>query len=586
MTNKSSVFSFIWQYLFIYRYKLLIPIVFALGVALNESISPYLLKMIIDTAVQYSDMNYNNILSHPTLLPGFAYVILTEVVNILFRMKDYFKMKVLPSLKAKIIEDTYQNLLNYPYTYFINHFNGDITNKIFDLSRAAEKIIFMIVDMLLWRTFSIIIASITMYYIDPKFTLLTLIWSIIFVCVTVTISQNIHLLSHIFSQSRSLLYGKIIDTLTNILSVKLFNNIEAEQKRFDQKLRQTQKEEMDLHRGILKIGFYQGFCVTLFTAIMLSLLLYLLIHNLITLGEFTLIIIMSGTIIRNIYSISTDLLQFSKEIGECAQALSLIYNQRKMNHDKTAIKPDLKLGGGEIQLKDVTFNHEKMPNLFTKLNLYIKKGEKIGLVGASGSGKTTMINLLIKIFEPKDGAIYIDGQNLQAISTKSLCNAITMVPQDPILFNRSILDNIRFAKPTAPEQEIYDAAKLAYCHDFIIDLPEGYNTLVGERGIKLSGGQKQRIAIARAFLRQAAILIMDEATSALDSITEAKIQQNLASLMANATSIVITHRLSTLKNLDRLILFDQGKILGFGTHDELLDNNLLYQNFWQQFNEF
>ena len=209
-----------------------------------------------------------------------------------------------------------------------------------------------------------------------------------------------------------------------------------------------------------------------------------------------------------------------------------------------------------------------------------KAREKIGLVGFSGSGKSTVLNLVLRLFEPQSGSILIDGSDVQNVSQESLRGSIAMIPQDPMLFHRTLMENIRYGRLDATDEEVVDAAKKAHAHEFILDTEDGYDSLVGERGVKLSGGQRQRIALARAVLKHASILLLDEATSALDSVTERHIQDSLALLMEDKTVLVIAHRLSTLAHLDRIIVFHEGKIVEDGNHNELLNNDGHYSKLW------
>ena len=221
--------------------------------------------------------------------------------------------------------------------------------------------------------------------------------------------------------------------------------------------------------------------------------------------------------------------------------------------------------------------------IFDNFNLTIEPNQKLGIVGYTGAGKSTLINLLLRFFDVEDGhgGIEIDGQDIRDVTQESLRQNISYIPQDPILFHRTIKENIAYGKPNATDEEIIEASKKAYCYDFIMNLKDGFNTLVGERGVKLSGGQRQRIAIARAILKNSKILILDEATSALDSITEKQIQEALKELMKDKTVIAVAHRLSTLNNMDRIITLDKGKIVEDGTREELLQHeNGLFRKMW------
>ena len=219
-------------------------------------------------------------------------------------------------------------------------------------------------------------------------------------------------------------------------------------------------------------------------------------------------------------------------------------------------------------------------SLFEKESVSIEAGQKVGLVGYSGSGKSTFVNLILRLYDVKNGSILIDDQDIKNVTQSSLRNSIAMIPQDPSLFHRSLMENIRYGSMSATDEDVVLAAKKAHAHEFISALPQKYDSLVGDKGVKLSGGQRQRIAIARATLKNAPILILDEATSQLDSVTENLIQESLLELMKNKTTIVIAHRLSTLLHMDRILVFDKGKIVEDGTHSELFAKSGLYKHLW------
>ena len=265
------------------------------------------------------------------------------------------------------------------------------------------------------------------------------------------------------------------------------------------------------------------------------------------------------------------------EIGYIDDAIRMITPAHGIQDNQDA-KP-LNVTAGEIAFKNVHFSYSG-EKIFEDMDFVIKPNQKIGLLGPSGAGKSTLVSLLLRLFDIQDGEITIDGQNIKSVSQESLRSKIAVIPQDTSLFHRSLADNIRYGCLNATDEDVIAAAKQAYAHEFIEQLPDGYNTMVGERGIKLSGGQRQRIAIARAILKNAPILLLDEATSALDSESEMHIQQSLENLMENKTVIAIAHRLSTISRLDRLIVMNNGEIVEDGTHDSLLKAKRHYAKLW------
>ena len=271
--------------------------------------------------------------------------------------------------------------------------------------------------------------------------------------------------------------------------------------------------------------------------------------------------------------------EFNKAVGRCKQSLNSLLVPLEIHDKPDAV--NLNANHGQIIFDNVKFHYKGTEPLFHNKSVRIKAGQKIGLVGYSGSGKSTFVNLILRLHDVTDGAILIDGQDIRDVTQDSLRANIAMISQDPSLFHRSLMENICYGRIDATDEEVIEAAKKAHAHEFIIKLPQAYESLVGERGVKLSGGQRQRIAIARAILKNAPILILDEATSQLDSITESLIQESLWELMQGKTTIVIAHRLSTLLNMDRILVFEQGKIVADGTHKELLTKKGLYKTLWE-----
>jgi ATP-binding cassette subfamily B protein len=379
------------------------------------------------------------------------------------------------------------------------------------------------------------------------------------------------------------LFGTIVDSIRNNLNVRVFSGLRRE----EAFIQDYQKDEMITSKNsfffIEKLKLVLGAWEIISVTAILWVSVRLWQSNELSVGHLIFIANSIFNIMSFMWFAADEITYTFNELGICKQGLTLLQDENNKNVIKSysEIKPDLVLDDGEIEFKNVTFEYKDGTKVFDSKSMKINGKEKIGLVGFSGSGKTTFVHLIMRLYELSFGEILIDGQNIKSVSLSSLRNNISFIQQDPILFHRSIMDNIRYGKPNATDEEVMDAAMKANAHDFIIKMPDGYNSTVGEMGAKLSGGQRQRVAIARAILRNARILIMDEATAALDSITENKIRTALEFLMKDKTVIVIAHKLSTVLNMDRIIVFDKGKIVEEGTHSNLITKDGHYKLLWK-----
>jgi ATP-binding cassette subfamily B protein len=336
-------------------------------------------------------------------------------------------------------------------------------------------------------------------------------------------------------------------------------------------------------RSFIRISTgYASLIVTINTTALL-LALWASNNNIITISIVYLSVTYTFTVVRHLWDINSIMRNYYRIMGDSHDMTEILLLPQEVQDTKAATK--LKAVRGSIRFENVTFKHENKKTekpLFNNLNITIKPGEKIGLVGHSGSGKTTLTKLILRFMDIQGGQITVDGQNIAEVTQQSLRKHIAYVSQEPLLFHRSLHENIAYGDLKSTEKEVKAVAKMANAHEFIDKLTDGYKTLVGERGIKLSGGQRQRVAIARAMLKNAPILILDEATSALDSESEALIQDALWKLMEGKTTIVIAHRLSTIQKMDRILVLDHGKVVEEGTHKELIRKNGIYSEFWDR----
>ena len=385
------------------------------------------------------------------------------------------------------------------------------------------------------------------------------------------LAKKTSLVAHRFSAANSHLSGQLVDSISNIINAKIFSNIAFEATRIEDSVNTVGEQDKLLQRRIITTDFFQNMIFTVLITLLMVGLIYFRVHASITVGDFAFILGLSITMVNMVNGLTQAMPNLAKDIGKCQQALNVIIVPHDIQDRENAAQ--LHVTQGKIAFREISFNYDKSKLLFDNLNLTIQPKQKVGLVGYSGAGKTSLINLLLRLYENQSGEITIDEQNINSVTRDSLMQNLALIPQHTELFHRSLMDNIRYGDKDASDEAVFRAAQLSRCHEFIMQLPEGYQSMVGERGIKLSGGQRQRIAIARAILKDAPILILDEATSALDSVTEREIQDALHAVMANKTVIVIAHRLSTIMSMDRILYFDKGKIIEDGSVDELQEKN-------------
>lgn len=391
-------------------------------------------------------------------------------------------------------------------------------------------------------------------------------------------SRKFIILSEDLSAKGSILAGQIIDSMSNSSSVTLFGQRNHEITRRHPELNNYTKAYQKKELYTLIMHSMQGMLIAIMMAFATYFLVRLYKNGLVTVGDFALILGLSMETGHMMWFTMSEVDEFYKAVGRVKQSLNALLQEVEIQ-DKPGAKA-LKCTQAHIVFDKVKFNYKNTEHIFEDKSLEIKATQKVGLVGYSGGGKSTFVNLILRLYDIEKGRILIDGQDISNCTLDSLRKNIAMIPQDPYLFHRSLIENIRYARLDATDQEVIEASKKAHAHEFISKLPQGYESMVGERGIKLSGGQRQRISIARAILKKAPILILDEATSQLDSLTEKEIQNTLWELMNNKTTIVIAHRLSTLLHMDRILVFDHGKVIEDGSHTELLAKGGLYKTLW------
>jgi ATP-binding cassette, subfamily B, bacterial len=497
---------------------------------------------------------------------------------IALRTQGYTLMYMESRVMTDLMTSTFNYLLRHSYNFFINHFAGSLTHRVSRLSRGYEIILEVLLYRLLSTGIFVIGAILVLMTRNVTLSLVLLGWVICFVGFQVFISKLRRPVRAKRAEEDSKTTGALADAIANQSTVALFSGVEYEYERFKGFV-------VDWRKAIMRAWHFDeimwGAQGLLMIAINIG-LLYGALHywelGVLTIGDFVLIqTYLLGTFLR-LESLNRDLRRFNDvyaDANEMVQILNMAYEIK----DKRGAKK-LKVTKGEIWFDDVSFRFADATPVLEHFNLTIKSTEKIALVGPSGAGKSTVTKLLLRLYDVKQGAIKIDGQDISGVTQDSLRDAIAFVPQEPVLFHRTLMENIRYGRRDATDKEVIEAAKKAHCHEFISKQPEGYNTFVGERGIKLSGGERQRVAIARAILKDVPILVLDEATSSLDSESELLIQDALETLMQGKTVVVIAHRLSTIMKMDRIVVVEAGTIVAQGTHLELVNQAGLYRKLW------
>lgn len=486
-------------------------------------------------------------------------------------------------LELRVVRDISQRIFNHLMdmspAFHSNRFAGSLVSQANKLTGAYVRFADTTVFNLLTLIVGVIATVAILAPRVPLYSAVLVVLSAVFILGTFVLSKSVRAANTTESEIQSKQTGNLADSLTNVLAIKSFGAGNYEKKRYWQSASSTRDAGMASLKTTMVRETYSSMVTSLIAvaAILIAVLGSRTYGA--DIGTLFLIVSYTGRIGERLWEFQNVLRQYNRAFGDSSDMIKILAIEPEI---KDSDEPEpVRISAGGLDLKGVTFTHgESSEALFEDLNLSVKPGEKIGLVGRSGSGKTTLTKLLLRFADIDGGQILIDGQDVRNIRQDDLRSKIAYVPQEPLLFHRSLLENIGYGRPDASIAATKKAAKLASAHEFIQDLPKGYETLVGERGIKLSGGQRQRIAIARAILKDAPILVLDEATSALDSESEVLIQSALWKLMEGRTALVIAHRLSTVQRMDRIVVLEEGKIVEEGSHKDLLQKDGVYAMLW------
>ena len=570
--------TFLWSIIRPYRYLYLMMLMAPIISNISPMMYHYAVKLLIDLFTQNEKITLTQ-----SYKPFMWFLLAQLAVDGPWRIHNFAQLKAIPYVFQDMMDKICKHCFNLSYTYFQNNLAGSIIGRVRGICDKYLKIHRAIEYGLSKPLFTTLYAGIALAFINLK------ILAFITAFIAIYLPLSLHFFTKLAKMEQARqnawyhLFGIVADCIANIFTILSFSTKQQELDKIQDQYRRVhnplaiQYYTYDLIIGIVLSLVYWIYLIAIFAYV-----IHLRNIGEISIGDIAFIISLTFIFAENSWLTTMAAKDFLENLASFRSAFEIMQVPLDTIDKETAT--ELKVTKGTITLQDVSFAYQDGSPVLGSLNLAIKAGQKVGIVGHSGAGKSTLIALLLKNFKATSGDILIDNQSIYDVSSDSLRRHIALIPQDTILFHRSISENIGYAKENATQTEIENAAKAAHIHDYIDTLPEKYNTLVGERGIKLSGGQRQRIAIARAILKRAPILILDEATASLDSQSEQEIQRSINAMLdvSNMTVISIAHRLSTIKHMDRIIVIDRGAIAEDGSFEELMHKeNGKFKKLWE-----
>lgn len=590
--SKTSVFKHLLPYLFLFKWRIIISIFLLVFARVLSVADPYIIKSLVDTLASNDSTTVNLTLLGILIA---LFFVLRWGSDLIEGVKTYIFAKAETNIKRLIALDVFKHLLSLSMDFHTNRATGGVSRKITRGANGLETMLFFIAGTVLPTFVEIaLIISVFLYLFPISFSYTMLGFIISYFAFTVWAANRRQKILLITNELDDAAASQSIDALMNYENVKYFNNEEYVHKKYGEKIADWVASDILSTKTGANLNIGQGLIIAVGTTILLFLAANQYLSGSGTIGDFVLITTYISRISVPLSFLGFMYLRIKEGIAD-ADAMFALMDVKNTVSDKPDAQ-EMTNTNGKIEFKNVTFGygkdtlsdeavsreeHKNSRIILKDINLVFEEKKSTALVGYSGSGKSTISKLILRLYDPLEGSVLVDGVDVRDLKQKSLREHIGIVAQDTLLFNDTIYNNILYGRPSATKEEVIEATKIANIHEFIENLPKGYDTMVGERGVKLSGGEKQRLAIARMMLKRPAILIFDEATASLDSHSEKIIQESIEELSKGGrTSIVIAHRLSTIVNADKIIVMENGEVKEEGTHDELLKQEGIYYRLW------
>ncbi|MFW5719911.1 MAG: ABC transporter ATP-binding protein [Candidatus Dojkabacteria bacterium] len=568
--------QFFWNYL---KSEWKLYAVTLVGVSIAKvatAYTPVYYKQLVDAATMEVNNTAIDIAIHALLM-----ILILKLIAWVWDIVEYIGLNfgVGRSIK-KIYDHAFSYMHRHSYGFFTNSFTGTLVSRINKLATSFDVVVSNTLENLIELLLQLSVALFLISQVSIHISAIILVWVLVFTVISFYISKYAYKLDRIADDYDSKLSGKIADAIANHFNITLFAKHTVEDKRIQESTTVYSQAQIKSWNAYIIASSVPSILIIVLEVIVTYIFIQSWKEGALTAGDFVLLQTLLLQIYGEIRHIGSFMRRMASSFSDAAEGVKILTTPHEISDSEDA--GSLNVEEGRIEVKNLQFGYSEEKAVYQNFSLTIEPGKRVALVSKSGGGKSTLVKLLLRLYNIPENAIFIDGQDIMKVTLESLRKSISLVPQEPVLFHRTLRENIAYAKPEATIEEIIEAAKKAHCHEFIAQLPERYDTLVGERGIKLSGGERQRVAIARAILENAPILILDEATSALDSESEHLIQEALHELMKGKTTIAIAHRLSTIMEMDEIIVLEHGSVIERGSHTALVNSpKSLYKNLWE-----